>query len=519
MSKERLIIESMFRIANKEGLDVDFRLNAEQAQLDAELTGRDLVPKARQVGVSSYILARFTAKCMMYRNRRCVVISHESEATERMLGKVRYFIDHIKGPKPVISNMSKNEIVFPKMDSMFYIGTAGARAFGRGDTITDLHCSEYAYWPNPKALMTGLLQAVPKSGEIIIESTGNGLNDYHVRCMRAAKGLSRWKLHFFPWQNFEEYQEDAEADILKAIMAHPDPDLEEDTLPHTVTARQRLWRRYKLEELNFDLSQFKQEYPMTIEECFQSSGNSIFSLVLYAETPLWKKRDRFSYILEGHPRPGYIYALGADVAGGVGKDASVIEVVCLDTNEQVGEWISNKVQPDHFAHNIAEWGHLFNDAFVTVESNNHGVATLAILDTLYPWHLMYSKAARTEEQHLLNLGYRTTARTKPLMISHFQKLVASTLTLHSPVLRAEMSTFIEDENGKLGAEEGCQDDTVIAMACACMGLTRAELFGRRPIVAAASPGDDPFLFDNIIKELRDRGFGFPIGRQDGFGPL
>jgi hypothetical protein len=40
---------------------------------------------------------------------------------------------------------------------MFYIGTAGARKFGRGDTITDLHCSEVAFWENAKELTAGLL--------------------------------------------------------------------------------------------------------------------------------------------------------------------------------------------------------------------------------------------------------------------------------------------------------------------------------------------------------------------------
>lgn len=517
MSKERLIIESMFRIANKEGEDVDFRLNAEQALLDANLSGRDLVPKARQMGISSYVLARFTAKCMMHRNRRAVVISHESEATERMLSKVQYFIKHIKGPAPVISNMSKNEIVFPKMDSMFYIGTAGSRAFGRGDTITDLHCSEYAYWPNPKQLMGGLLQAVPKSGEVIVESTGNGMNDYYRRCIRSAKGLSRYKLHFFPWHHFAEYQEAVPADVAAAMREAPDLDLEEDKLLHLLTPEQMMWRRYKLEELNYDMPTFKQEYPITLDECFQASGDSIFSIVRYEETPRWKKEDRHGYILEGHPQPGYVYSLGADVGGGIGKDASTIEVVCIDTNEQVAEWVNDRVQPDHFAAYIEGYGRRFNDAFVTVENNNYGIATLAVLDKSYPPHLMYSKTARGEEAHLLNLGYRTTVRTKPLMISNFQKLVASTLTLHSPILRAEMTTYIEDENGRLGAEEGCHDDTVIGMACACMGLTRADLYARLPLSPERRGEPDPFSGEAIIKELTGRGSSFPISRQDGYG--
>lgn len=518
MSRERLIIESMFRIANKDGEDVDFHLNAEQAALDANMSGRDLVPKARQVGISTYVLARFTAACMMRRNVRAVVISHESEATERMLARVQYYVENIKGPAPVIGRMSANEIMFPKMNSMFYIGTAGARAFGRGDTITHLHCSEYAYWVNPKKLMGGLLQAVPRSGEIIIESTGAGMNDYYHRCMRAMKGQSRWKLHFFPWHKFPEYVEQATAEKLAEVMQSLDHELDEERLASVLTPEQLLWRRFKLEEMEFDLATFHREYPMTLDECFEQSGASIFTKVNYQPTDAWKQHDRASWLLEGHPIKGYTYSIGADPAGGVGKDASTMEVICNETMEQVAEYANNKIAPDFFASVIAEWGTWFNDAYVTVENNNHGVATLSVLDDIYPTYLLYGKYARGEDAKLMNLGFRSSGRTKPLMIGTFRKAVASDLKIHSPLLRAEMGTFIEHENGDLGAEEGAHDDTVIAIACAVMGLTKAGLYAGRAEKGPKSVIDktNPFLLDNIITELQNRGFAFPIKRQDGW---
>ncbi|KKM04393.1 hypothetical protein LCGC14_1764760, partial [marine sediment metagenome] len=186
LSDEGYIIENLFHIPDKDGNDVPFKLNPAQRHLDENWGGRDIIPKARQEGVSSYILARYTAACLKKRNVRAVVISHDQESTQRMLQKVKYFLREIRGPQAQISNMSANLIGLPKMNSTFYIGTAGSRKFGRGDTISHLHCSEYAFWPNAKELMTGLVQAVPLSGELAIESTGNGMgNDYHGRCMRA----------------------------------------------------------------------------------------------------------------------------------------------------------------------------------------------------------------------------------------------------------------------------------------------------------------------------------------------
>ena len=146
MTPEAIIIESMFRLVDKDGNDIDFKLNSTQKKLDDNLTGRDIIPKARQEGISTYFLARYTAAALMKRNVKAVIISHESESTQRLLSRCHYFLENIRGPAPVIGRSGINIITFPKTDSMIYIGTAGSKKFGRGDTITHCHCSEYAFW-------------------------------------------------------------------------------------------------------------------------------------------------------------------------------------------------------------------------------------------------------------------------------------------------------------------------------------------------------------------------------------
>lgn len=518
MTKEAQIIEAMFRIPTKDGLDVDFKLLPTQEFLDAHLTGRDLVPKARQEGVSSYVLARFLAACLMYRNTRAVVISHDMESTQRLLARVRYYIENLRGPAPVVQNMSKNEITFPKMNSMFYLGTAGSRKFGRGDTITHLHGSEYAFWPDAPELMKGLLQAVPMSGEIIIESTGNGFNDYYQRCMRAYEGKSVWGVHFLPWHTFPEYELDLspkdEARVIKTLIEeYEEPQLVKGGLSPGRIA----WRRMKLDELNYDLAAFKQEYPMTLDECFQMSGQSIFTSVLYEPTPQWKREELGLWILGEHPLPKYHYVLGADPSGGVGRDSSSIQVFCIESNEQVAEYANNRVDPETFAHKIAGLGNRFNKAYSVVENNNHGILTVAILRKIYEAALIYSEPAtknRQEEKRLARIGYRTTMRSKPLMIGRLRSMLARDWTIHSPLLRSQLSTFIEHENGSLAAQEGCEDDHVIAAACAAIGYNRAALMAS-PRVAAGPPPRDPFMVESILEELHTRGQEYPIASQWG----
>ena len=520
LSDEAYVIENLFMIADKEGNDIPFILNPVQRLLDEKLSRRDLVPKARQVGASSYVLGRFTAACLAKRNTRAVVISHDQESTQRMLKRVQYFLDNIRGPRPLIRNMSANEITFPKTNSMFYIGTAGSRKFGRGDTITNLHCSEYAYWPNPPELMRGLLQAVPKSGEIMIESTGNGLNDYYSRCMRAYTGNSAWKLHFFPWHEFPEYTLDLTPEEQELFIDSMDPLLEEDELlDWGLTVGQLAWRRDKLEEMNYDLKSFKQEYPKTLDECFQTSGESIFHVIRYVPSAEWKQVDTGFWILEGHPQEGYTYVMGSDVAAGVGRDSSVAEVFCINTCEQVGEYTNSRIDPDSFGVKLKAIGDIFGYPYLNVESNNHGLLTLSTLDKMYPPAMLHTEEGprgKGEDRELMGLGSRTTARSKPLMVGALRRLLADTFIIHSPLLNTELSTFIEHPDGKLGAQKGCYDDAVMAAACAAKVWELAGSLGPHSVLSATSyhsTGVDPFSYEEIFKQLQRGGQGYPIRPQ------
>lgn len=518
LSDEAYIIENMFKIANKDGEDVDFILNEAQRNLDENLSFRNLVPKARQRGVTSFILAKDTVACLHKRNTRAVVISHDQESTQRMLNKVKYYIGEIRGPKPKISNMSQNLIGFPKTNSMFYIGTAGSRKFGRGDTITHLHGSEYAYWPNPQELMKGLLQAVPYNGEIVLESTGNGLNDYYRRCMQAYKGEGRWKLHFYPWHTEKEYRVDLTPDMENEFRSMLEEKYEEPALYKLgISLGQLFWRREKLEEMDFDLKAFKQEYPMTLDECFQTTGESVFHEVRYEPTDDWYQADRHLHILKGHPNINYTYCMGGDVAGGVGRDFSVLEIICLETNEQVGEYCNNQIDPQAFADTVKEIGDIFFFPFTVIENNNHGVLTLARLADIYPSDKLYKEVDNKgdEDTHLLSLGHRTNSRTKPLLIGTARATLAEGLVVHSPVLNSELSTFIEHPNGKLAAQEGCTDDTVIAMAEAIRGINRAATFkAKKERARNKHIITSPFAVNQILKEMEKKGREYPISPQN-----
>lgn len=536
MTAERLIIESMFQIVNKDAEDVPFLLNKYQAQLDDNLGLRNIIPKARQLGMSAYVLARFTARCLSVKNTRAVVISHDKESTQRMLARVHYYLNHLRGPSAVIQNASKNELTFPKTNSMFYIGTAGAKKFGRGDTITDLHCSEIAYWENPKDLVAGLFQAVPRgSGSIFIESTGNGTgNYYHRACMRAYEGIGRFKLHFFDWLQAEEYRVPLDETEKAFLLGDLKVEWEEpDLLKRGLSLEQIAFRREKLEEFDYDLQRFKAEYPLTLDECFQASGYSLFSIVPYLPDNQWENLEKphFWALSDVYKHPLQSrFAIGVDVGGGVRRDRSVIEIVDIFKWEQVAEYVVDNVSPDVLSRKIITLGRHYNDAFVTVETNNHGAVTLLKLregfgkegdpDYLapYPDNLIYMNNKMGD--NLLDYGFKTTQRTKPILIGNLRKDFLEGLRIHSPALKDELSTFVEDENGKMGAQEGCFDDRVIAIAAAVEGAKSSPyIYERERLAQEKRDYIDPLSAGAAIDELRAKyyrraGSGFAIPRQD-----
>jgi hypothetical protein len=192
----RQVIEEKFNIVNKEGRVVPFLLNNIQEDLLSKLSLRTDVLKFRQPGITSFIMAYFLVECMDPRQVvQAAIIAHDRDHTEKLLRRVQFFIDRMNPPRPSILRANENEIVFKKTASSFFIGTAGSKQFGRSTTITHLHCSEVAFWPNPKALMAGLMQAVPiRSGLVVKESTGNGWGTwYHKTFLRAFSGDSRFR--------------------------------------------------------------------------------------------------------------------------------------------------------------------------------------------------------------------------------------------------------------------------------------------------------------------------------------
>jgi len=473
-------IEKLFYIQDKEGRKVPFTLNPSQRAFDEQRQScpKQLITKARQKGFSAYILALFGIECMGHEGTKAVVISHEGDATQRLLNRVHYYLKHMNGPKPILGRHSRNELYFPKTESTFYIGTAGSRAFGRGDTITHLHISEYAWWGEDALKhVAGLWQAVPKTGHIYIESTGNGRTNDFYAIYQNAQALGFNAFHRSWWEDDEYSLPAPEGWCLDApwIESRYIPVMRDvqKTIPRPIHPNQLFWYYQKLLEFRGNINTMRQEYPSNPEECFQATGGSIFPSVDLDDTERWINGfhfDIYSSKLESHPRKDLHYVLGSDPSGGTGNDDATIEVFCIETMEQVFEFADNRTNPVRLGQLIAEVGHAYNDAYCIVEANNHGISTLAVLKEIYPRMQIFKRAipAKGEPKY----GWQTSEITKPKMTGLFNELLEEGVVIHSKRLQNALMSFEEYADGKM---EGKDDHFVIAVCLCGVGLRKKQM--------------------------------------------
>jgi len=402
-----------------------------------------------------------------------VVISHEKEATKRLFASVRGFIEDME-IKPAISIDSKTEIQFPKAHSSYFIGTAGQKTFGRGDTIQRAHLSEASFYDALEEIMNGVGEAA-EYGQIDIETTANGRGEFHDMWQKAKSGRSAYTPIFIPWfidteystDNLTEKERDGLSSSVKAMFDIPDDqfiaDLEQEEKELVakvatdygimLTAGQLKWRRYKIWDKGL---MFFQEYPEDDVSCFLQSGRTVFSLIKRDPSrkipldnlELWKASKEEKEAVKTRR----MYA-GVDCAEGTQTgDRHVFSVIDVPQDipaAVVYEYASND-PIDVFWLKVGKIVKSFN-IHLGIEKNGVGVA-----------HIEKAKAMR-----LRFLEWDTTGANRPTMITELEEAYRKG-ELHESYIEAEdeLRDMVYNEKGKAEARKGKHDDRPMSRAIA-----------------------------------------------------
>jgi hypothetical protein len=455
-------IEEYLKIRTKTANRACFKLNRAQEEYSwdcwKQKSKKNVVLKARQVGITTYIAARFFVQTITQPGTLSMQVTQDRESAEDIFRIVRRFWENMpdEARKGYLRTSHKNarQLVFPRSDSEYCLAAAAENA-GRGRTIQNLHCSEVSRWGREgDEALASLRAAVVPGGEIVLESTPNGAGGLFYEEWQRAEDTGYLR-HFFPWWFDAEYAMEPGANFA--------PLTEEEAALvklHKLKPEQIAWRRKQWASLRRLAAQEFAEDPVS---CFRASGECVFDVDAVEEAmqgplePL-ELRDNGRLTIWLPAQAGREYVIGADPAGGgVEGDYSCAEVIDREMGTQCAE-LHGHWTPREFAKKLMELGKEYNTALLAVERNNHGYGVLACLgDPRYP------RVFQQDKQD----GWWTSAVSRPAMIEN----LAAVLTeapgkFRSERLLNECRTFVRYANGNTGAASGTHDDCVMAMGIA-----------------------------------------------------
>lgn len=297
-SDRRWRLGHLYRIKNEQGQSVPFRLNATQDKLLDDLWTLNLILKARQAGITSFIQLLMLDACLFNSNTSAGIVAHNREDAEAFFDdKIKFAYDNldpeIKKAIPAEQDSAKS-LTFGN-GSRIRVGTSL-----RSGTFQYLHVSEFgkvcAQFPaKAKEIVTGAFNTVHAGQFIAVESTAEGQGGYfHDMVMEAKRAAEEgrrltqvdWKLHFFPWFEDGKYvlnDEDTRDTLLSE--AHERYFDQLDSKGITLSPNQEAWYVKKLATMRDEM---KREFPATVEEAFEASIEGAF----YSEEMKRVRQDR-----------------------------------------------------------------------------------------------------------------------------------------------------------------------------------------------------------------------------------
>lgn len=474
-----------------------------QILLDFQKYNRIVLTKSRQVGLSTLTSLIFFWKAVNYHNENLLIISKDGTASQEFLEKVKTNVKYI--PSWLGIKIKKNNVKSLELTNKSKIlSFARSKNAGRSFTGTMAVLDEAAFYQT-EGIINGIVSSVVPalqrvSGKLFVISTPNGTTGegkwYYeqVQNLRNAGGQDgdavlydiRWWMcpdieGNPPYKGYNKYLKELEkrdywnnkqvfeeaCNFFKPIAENP---------------KANPWLKFAY------ISEGEVLYRQEILQDFVVMGNSVFS-----KQTIEKVQERVkSPIKEGDlnnrywkglwywrmPEKGHRYILSADVSKGSADDSSAIQVVDMDTGEQVAEYLG-KISTKELSKLLNDLGKYYNNGYIYVECNSIGEAVFNELFYNYCYSNMYkmkkiSKADRSQ----VWTGWMTTTKTRELVTDCFIDYMSdddywNDFFPHSQRLVDQMKTWIWS-GGRPDHTSSSHDDDIMAMAIGLYNLPKAK---------------------------------------------
>lgn len=274
-------LNNLYRIVDRNSNSIPFNLNPVQEDVLDNIHSRNIVLKARQLGMSTFAVLLLLDEVLFTENLSAGIVSYSLEHAQHIFKKIiGHALDTL--PKEIkylagILQRSAREISFNNGSSLRVDTTL------RGGSYPLVLISEFGKTcaRNPQKaeeVITGTLQAVPKDGKVIIESTGEGNEGYFAEMVMSASrrgnhNLSEldYKLFFYSWLEEPSYYIEDSVNIDVQLTDYFNKI--EKEIGRKITQGQRNWYAVQTRVLG---EKIKQEFPSTVSEAFLSSSDAFY---------------------------------------------------------------------------------------------------------------------------------------------------------------------------------------------------------------------------------------------------
>jgi hypothetical protein len=239
--------------------------------------------KPRQVGWSTYIQGRTHWLCTKTPGLKAKIISHTKDSTEKFLRRIKKMC--AASPPTVTPGRpldNAKEIGFQN-NAYISVNTAGSPDAVRGEAAHILHASEETSWEDAQGIWASVMPAMSFAigSEAFRETTSKGRNTpWHKFILEALAKESDWEVFFDAYYNDPRYRTTPmpgwEPDAESISHAHEHRLYLGDPEKKIIDPNRLFWRSMMIKKLG-SMWLFKQEFPTSIDESFQSRADTLYS--------------------------------------------------------------------------------------------------------------------------------------------------------------------------------------------------------------------------------------------------
>ncbi len=518
LRKFRGYAAAFWTLKNKDSEIVPFHLRRCQVALDNEYERqmdergfvRMNVLKLRQGGVTTWSMGR-GMHFAMTRSATGLTLAHDDKLPPVWLNRSKGWVEQTpEALRPHVKLTNRNEIYFDKLESRYYVGSAGGQFPGMGDTITYLHLSELGSWDksplliDPDEVLYDLKPALPTGDSIkgtveIRESTGKMVSDWWNKAwIRGKDPKDEFVNLFLPWFFQEEYRRDDLASDILSLNDYEQWLVRQAKSVHGIDIdhAQLAFRRNGIRQDPYygNIDEWACRYPATEEEAFVAPGETVYTrahvqaALKTVRPPIEKKnilgegapsQAKFDDNEHGEmsiweaPDPRYHYLLAADCMWGKKKenDKDVLYVECLET-ARICAKVKGQYPLNYWGWKIAAVGHLYNDCPVAPETNGQeamsaGSVIAVLLGNVGTWRYpniwIRNEDMKFKDHAPKDYGWWTTHPNKNEMIAFSMNgCLDGSFDWCDQDAVTQMGTIIRREDNSVGAPEGSHDDDWMA---------------------------------------------------------